>query len=136
MLVREDQAYPDFKVRHALRAASFCYPNWDTSRASSLLEDFRLRPGKAIKSLSRGQRSALGITIGLAARAEVTLFDEPTVNIAIARDCWLMGPPERTPSLPPLVAPRDNLDSDRDVAAVVVCPRLRALLDEEEGRHG
>jgi ABC-2 type transport system ATP-binding protein len=69
-LVREDQAYPDFKVRHALHAASFCYPNWDAGLASSLLEGFGLLPGKAIKNLSRGQRSALGITIGLAARAE------------------------------------------------------------------
>jgi ABC-2 type transport system ATP-binding protein len=64
VLVREDQAYPDFaypdfKVRHAFRAASFCHPNWDAGLASSLLEDFGLRPGKAIKSLSRGQRSAL-----------------------------------------------------------------------------
>jgi ABC-2 type transport system ATP-binding protein len=82
VLVREDQAYPDFgypdfKVSHALRAASICYPNWDEGLASSLLEDFGLRANKAIKSLSRGQRSALGITLGLAARAEVTLFDEP-----------------------------------------------------------
>src|SRR5580704_13030585 len=86
VLVREDQAYPDFKVRHALRAASFCYPNWDAGLASSLPEDFGLRPGMAIKSLSRGQRSALGITIGLAARAEVTLFDEPYAGLdAVAR---------------------------------------------------
>jgi ABC-2 type transport system ATP-binding protein len=36
--------------------------------------------------LSRGQRSALGITIGLAARAEVTLFDEPCAGLdAVAR---------------------------------------------------
>jgi ABC-2 type transport system ATP-binding protein len=89
VLVREDQAYPDFKVRHALRAASFCYPNWDAGLASSLPEDFGLRPGMAIKSLSRGQRSALGITIGLAARAEVTLFDEPYAGLdAVARQVF------------------------------------------------
>jgi ABC-2 type transport system ATP-binding protein len=94
VLVREDQAYPDFrypdfKVCHALRAASFCYPNWDAGLASSLLEDFGLLPGKAIKSLSRGQRSALGITIGLAARAEVTLFDEPCAGLdAVARQIF------------------------------------------------
>ncbi len=94
VLVREDQAYPDFgypyyKVCHALRAASFCYPDWDAGLASSLLEDFGLLPGKAIKSLSRGQRSALGITIGLAARAEVTLFDEPYAGLdAVARQIF------------------------------------------------
>ena len=79
---------------HALRAASFCYPNWDAGLASSLLEDFGLRANKAIKSLSRGQRSALGITIGLAARAEMTLFDEPYAGLdAVAgrsstTGCW------------------------------------------------
>ncbi len=95
VLVREDQEYPDFqvyphfKVCHALRAASFCYPSWDTGLASSLLKDFGLRAGTAIKSLSRGQRSALGITIGLAARAEVTLFDEPYTGLdAVARQIF------------------------------------------------
>jgi ABC-2 type transport system ATP-binding protein len=82
-------AYPDFKVCHAFRAASFCYPNWDAGLASSLLKDFGLRANKAIKHLSRGQRSALGITIGLAARAEVTLFDEPCAGLdAVARQIF------------------------------------------------
>ena len=58
VLVREDQAYPDFtypdfKVSHALRAASFCYPNWDAHLASSLLKDFGLRANKAIKPVAR-----------------------------------------------------------------------------------
>jgi ABC-2 type transport system ATP-binding protein len=95
VLVREDQVYPDsqvypdFKVSHALRAASFCYPNWDPGLASSLLKDFGLRANKAIKGLSRGQRSALGITIGLAARAEVTLLDEPYTGLdAVARQIF------------------------------------------------
>ncbi|MCL2582658.1 MAG: ABC transporter ATP-binding protein [Streptosporangiales bacterium] len=92
VLVREDQEYPDsqgypsFKASHALRAASFSYPNWDADLASSLLADFGLRAKQTVRSLSRGQRSALGITIGLAARADVTLFDEPYAGLdAVAR---------------------------------------------------
>jgi ABC-2 type transport system ATP-binding protein len=89
VLVREDQAYPDIKVGQALRAASWFKPNWDSALASSLLDDFGLRANKAIKRLSRGQRSALGITIGLAARAEVTLFDEPYAGLdAVARQIF------------------------------------------------
>ena len=89
ILVREDQAYPDIKVGHALRAASWFYPNWDATLADSLIADFGLGPGKAVKKLSRGQRSALGITIGLAARAEVTLFDEPYAGLdAVARQIF------------------------------------------------
>jgi ABC-2 type transport system ATP-binding protein len=89
VLIREDLSYPDIKVRHALRAASWFYPNWDASLASLLLDDFGLPQGKAVKKLSRGMRSALGITIGLAARAEVTLFDEPYAGLdAVARQVF------------------------------------------------
>jgi ABC-2 type transport system ATP-binding protein len=89
VFVREDQAYPDIKVGQALRFASWFYPNWDSALASSLLDDFGVRASKAVKGLSRGQRSALGITIGLAARAEVTLFDEPYAGLdAVARQVF------------------------------------------------
>ena len=64
VFVREDQRYPDyglpggFKVWHALRAASWFYPGWDAELAGALVADF-----------------------GLAARAEVTLFDEPYAGL-------------------------------------------------------
>ena len=46
-------------------------------------------PGRAVKKLSRGMRSALGIVIGLAARADVTLFDEPYAGLdAVARQIF------------------------------------------------
>src|SRR5579863_1804339 len=67
VFVREDQVYPDIKVSQALRFASWFYPNWDSALASALLDGFGVRAGKAVKRLSRGQRSALGIAIGLAA---------------------------------------------------------------------
>jgi ABC-2 type transport system ATP-binding protein len=89
VFVREDQCYPDFRVGHALRAASWFYPNWDAELADTLIADLGLRPNKAIKRLSRGMRSALGIVIGLAARAEVTLFDEPYAGLdAVARQIF------------------------------------------------
>jgi len=89
VFIREDQAYPDFKVGHALRAASWFYPNWDGELAGQLMADFGLRPNKAIKRLSRGMRSALGIAIGIAARADVTLFDEPYAGLdAVARQIF------------------------------------------------
>ena len=81
ILVREDQVFPDFKVRHALRTASWFYPRWNGELAETLLRDFDLPPNRAIKKLSRGMRSALGIVIGLAAQAEITLFDEPYAGL-------------------------------------------------------
>jgi len=89
MFIREDQAYPDFKVRHALRVASWFCPNWSHELASALVDDFALPPNRRIKKLSRGMRSAVGIVIGLAARAEVTLFDEPYAGLdAVARQVF------------------------------------------------
>jgi ABC-2 type transport system ATP-binding protein len=81
VFVREDQAYPDFRVRQAVQAASWFYPNWSHELAGALLEEFNLPPNRRIRKLSRGMRSALGIVIGLAARAEVTLFDEPYAGL-------------------------------------------------------
>lgn len=89
MFVREDQVYPDFKVRHALRTASWFYPHWSEDLAESLLTEFELPRNRLIKKLSRGMRSTLGIIIGLAARAEVTLFDEPYAGLdAVARQIF------------------------------------------------
>jgi ABC-2 type transport system ATP-binding protein len=89
VLVREDQRFPDFKVVHALRVASWFYPNWSQELAETLVSDFELPTNRRIKRLSRGMRTALGIVIGLAARAEVTLFDEPYAGLdAVARQLF------------------------------------------------
>jgi ABC-2 type transport system ATP-binding protein len=89
VFVREEQAYPDLRVDHTIRVASWFYPNWDEDLARRLLRDFGLPPRRRIKRLSRGMRSAVGIVIGLAARAELTLFDEPYAGLdAVARQLF------------------------------------------------
>jgi ABC-2 type transport system ATP-binding protein len=89
VLVREDQIFPDVKVGHALRSASWFYPHWSGELAETLLHEFELPSNRAIKKLSRGMRSALGIVIGLSARAEITLFDEPYAGLdAVARQLF------------------------------------------------
>jgi ABC-2 type transport system ATP-binding protein len=86
VFVREEQSYPDFRVGDALRVASWFYPNWSEELARHLLADFGLPPRRRIRKLSRGMRSVVGIVIGLAARAELTLFDEPYAGLdAVAR---------------------------------------------------
>ena len=89
VFVREDQGYPDYKVRQIIQAASWFYPNWSNELAQSLLEDFELPGNRSIKKLSRGMRSAVGIVIGLAARAELTMLDEPYAGLdAVARQLF------------------------------------------------
>ena len=88
--VKEGQRYPDhFRVRDALEMASLLFPGWDRDLAASLLRDFELPEKRPIKKLSRGMHSAVGIIIGLASRAPVTLFDEPYLGLdAVARQLF------------------------------------------------
>ena len=89
VFVREDQSYPDLRVRQAVQVASWFYPNWSHDLAGALLEEFDLPLDRKVRKLSRGMRSALGIVIGLAARAEVTLFDEPYAGLdPVARELF------------------------------------------------
>ncbi|MGI5214532.1 ABC transporter ATP-binding protein [Plantactinospora sp. CA-290183] len=85
--IKESQTYPQhFRVRHALQAARLLFPGWDEDFAQTLLADFRLPPGRHVRKLSRGMHSMLGIVIGLASRAPLTLFDEPYLGLdAVAR---------------------------------------------------
>ncbi|GAA3177270.1 ABC transporter ATP-binding protein [Blastococcus jejuensis] len=85
--IKEGQRYPDhFRVRDALTAAAMVFPEWDAGLAESLLRDFDLPARRPIKKLSRGMNSAVGIIIGLASRAPMTLFDEPYLGLdAVAR---------------------------------------------------
>ena len=89
IFVREDQSYPDLRVRQAVQAASWFYPNWSHELAGALLEEFNLPLNRKVRKLSGGMRSAVGIVIGLAARAEVTLFDEPYAGLdPVARELF------------------------------------------------
>jgi ABC-2 type transport system ATP-binding protein len=89
IFIREDQSYPDLRVRQVVQVASWFYPNWSHDLASELLEEFNLPLNRRVRKLSRGMRSALGIVIGLAARAEVTLFDEPYAGLdPVARELF------------------------------------------------
>lgn len=63
-------------VRKVLQIARALRPNWDEEYAQALAERFDLPPKKRIGALSRGAKSALSVTIGLAARAPLTIFDE------------------------------------------------------------
>jgi ABC-2 type transport system ATP-binding protein len=88
--VKESQRYPDhFRVVDAVTAASRLFPEWEGDLAAQLLIDFDLPLKRPIKKLSRGMTSAVGIVIGLASRAPLTLFDEPYLGLdAVARQLF------------------------------------------------
>ena len=88
--IKESQKYSDnFRVADALAVAGYFLPNWDQEYALSLVEDFRLPLKRRMKKLSRGMLSAVGIVIGLASRAPLTIFDEPYIGLdAVARSLF------------------------------------------------
>ncbi|NQX62417.1 ABC transporter ATP-binding protein [Paenibacillus qinlingensis] len=85
--IKESQKYPDtFRIIDVMAVAKSLYPNWDDAYANSLIEDFRLPIKRKIKKLSRGMLSSVGIVVGLASRAPLTIFDEPYLGLdAVAR---------------------------------------------------
>ncbi|GAA3474679.1 ABC transporter ATP-binding protein [Nonomuraea roseola] len=63
-------------VEDALYFAEDLRPRWDAAYAQELIDLFKLDRKKNVKSMSKGQRSAVGVVVGLASRAPLTMFDE------------------------------------------------------------
>jgi ABC-2 type transport system ATP-binding protein len=76
-LIRESgDVYDTEKVRSVLRIAADLRPGFDQDYAAKLADRFQLPLRKTPQNLSRGQKSALGVVLGLAARSPLTMFDE------------------------------------------------------------
>ncbi|WP_010191764.1 ATP-binding cassette domain-containing protein [Bacillus sp. m3-13] len=72
------------KIKDILKVASLFYPNWSWDTANALLTTFNLNPTLKTKGLSKGMESSLGIIIGLASRAKITILDEPYIGLDAA----------------------------------------------------
>jgi ABC-2 type transport system ATP-binding protein len=85
--IKESQKYPsNYRVRDVLEMSALFFPNWDRDYALTLIEDFRIPLKRKMKALSRGMLSSVGIIVGLASRAPLTIFDEPYLGLdAVAR---------------------------------------------------
>ncbi|MEB4614776.1 ABC transporter ATP-binding protein [Leucobacter sp. M11] len=133
--LRDNQRYPDdYKLHHAIRAASIFYPNWDQAFADELIELFRIPTKPVIKKLSRGQFSAVGIVIGLASRAPVTFFDEPYLGLdATARGHFYDALLRDYAAHPRTVILSTHLidEMDRLLERVIILDRGRVVQDAE-----
>lgn len=89
-LIREKPYYPPHITAGAvLKLAGSLFPRWDGQLAHELAGQFGLSLQKRADRLSLGMRTALGLTIGLACRAPVTLFDEPYLGLdPVARNIF------------------------------------------------
>jgi len=87
--MKENQKYPRrWRVSDVLAIAASFFPRWDTDYASALSKDFQLPLKRKMRTLSRGALSAVGIVVGLAARAPLSIFDEPLGLDVVARSLF------------------------------------------------
>ena len=132
--VRESQKYPDDALaKHAFATARLFFPNWDEDLAQRLIEDFQLPSKTRIKKMSRGQISAVGVIIGLAARAEITFFDEPYLGLdAVARQVFYDRLLEDYTEHPRTVILSSHLIDEVSnlIERVLVIDRGRIIMDE------
>ena len=131
--VGEAQRYPQqFSVAAVLDSAALLHPRWDAEMAADLVDTFALRRRQKVAKLSRGQRSALGVTVGLAARAPLTIFDEPYVGLdAVARQTFYDRLLQELVAQPRTVIMSSHLIDEvaHLLERVVVLDRGRVVLD-------
>jgi ABC-2 type transport system ATP-binding protein len=75
--------YEDMTVRSLVGFNARFYPKWDRKRAAADLERFALDPKARIRTLSRGQKLKLGLTVALAAAPEFLVLDDPTSGLDV-----------------------------------------------------
>ena len=77
------------KVSKILEIAGTLFKNWDEQYARHLIKRLGLDPKKYYNKISKGMKTTVGIIIGLASRAEITMFDEPYIGLdPVARDIF------------------------------------------------
>ncbi|HOO74418.1 MAG TPA: ABC transporter ATP-binding protein [Tepiditoga sp.] len=69
------------KIEKIFKIASVLYNNWDKKFASHLIKRLDLDTKKYYNKTSKGMKTTVGIILGLASRAEITMFDEPYVGL-------------------------------------------------------
>jgi ABC-2 type transport system ATP-binding protein len=87
--MKENQKYPKrWRVGDVLDLSASFFPRWDADYASALSKDFQLPLKRKMRTLSRGALSTVGIVVGLASRAPLTIFDEPLGLDVVARSLF------------------------------------------------
>jgi ABC-2 type transport system ATP-binding protein len=83
-LIRESGDLVDAAaVKHVIALAASLRPYWDNELAGELLDRFEVPTNKRVQKLSRGKKSALGVVLGLASRAPLTIFDESYLGMDV-----------------------------------------------------
>lgn len=121
-------------VKSMLQGIQRYRPNFDMDYAEYLIEQFKLDKKKSIKKFSKGMQSALNVTIGLASRTPVTIFDEVYLGMdAPSRDIFYKELLKDQQNHPRIIILSTHLVSEMDYLfdEVILLNKGNILLQEE-----
>lgn len=75
-IFQKDYSSETDNIKEFLKTSARYRPNFDLDYANHLVERFNLPMNKPIKELSKGMQAAVNVTVGLASRTPITIFDE------------------------------------------------------------
>ena len=73
--------HPWMTVRSTLEYVASFRSKWNRKTEAELLDRFRLDPAKEVRTLSKGQRTQLGLIAAICPEPELLLLDEPTSGL-------------------------------------------------------
>lgn len=80
----KDRVHSNYKVKEIFNLCNMFYKNWDQEFAEDLAAKFQMDVEQKYDKLSHGMQTVVGIIKGLASRAPITIFDEPTTGLDAA----------------------------------------------------
>ncbi|EEM05218.1 MULTISPECIES: ABC transporter ATP-binding protein [Bacillus] len=80
----KEEVHLSYKVKEIFNLCNMFYKNWDQAYAEELAKRFQLNVKEKYHKLSHGMQTVVGIIQGLASRAPITIFDEPTTGLDAA----------------------------------------------------
>ncbi len=126
----------DLKVKDYIRLARIAYPDWDQDFFEHLIKEFPISMKAKAYKLSRGQQTVVSMIIGLASRAPITIFDEPTLGLdAVYREKFysiLLSDYEEHPRMI-LISTHQVVEAENIFEEVVILKEKGVLLTENVG---
>jgi ABC-2 type transport system ATP-binding protein len=80
-LAQDLPVFPRLTVEQHLRMGDWLNPSWDRDFAVDRIAELGLSPRQRAGTLSGGQRAQLSLTMALAKRPELLVFDEPVASL-------------------------------------------------------
>ncbi|GCF73054.1 ABC transporter ATP-binding protein [Bacillus cereus] len=80
----KEEGHLSNKIKEIFELCNMFYKNWDQKYAEELAGKFQLNMKEKYHKLSHGMQTVVGIIQGLASRAPITIFDEPTTGLDAA----------------------------------------------------